>query len=81
MTKRVHNFNPGPAVLPMEVLQQAQAEMLDYRAMNEEVAKERAVLIQKILGAKKEGGGERRPERPKRNYSCHEEDYSGKEGY
>jgi phosphoserine aminotransferase len=31
MTKRVHNFNPGPAVLPMEVLQQAQAEMLDYK--------------------------------------------------
>ncbi len=31
MTKRVHNFNPGPAVLPLEVLQQAQAEMLDYK--------------------------------------------------
>ena len=31
MTKRVHNFNPGPAVLPVEVLQQAQAEMLDYK--------------------------------------------------
>ena len=31
MTKRVHNFNPGPAVLPLEVLQQAQAELLDYR--------------------------------------------------
>jgi phosphoserine aminotransferase len=31
MTKRVHNFNPGPAVLPMEVLLQAQAEMLDYK--------------------------------------------------
>jgi phosphoserine aminotransferase len=31
MTKRVYNFNPGPAVLPLEVLQQAQAEMLDYR--------------------------------------------------
>ncbi len=30
MTKRVHNFNPGPAVLPFEVLQQAQAELLDY---------------------------------------------------
>lgn len=28
---RVHNFNPGPAALPLEVLQQAQAEMLDYR--------------------------------------------------
>lgn len=31
MTKRVHNFNPGPAVLPLEVLQQAQSEMLDYK--------------------------------------------------
>jgi phosphoserine aminotransferase len=30
-TKRVFNFNPGPAVLPLEVLQQAQAEMLDYK--------------------------------------------------
>jgi phosphoserine aminotransferase len=28
---RVHNFNPGPAVLPLKVLEQAQAEMLDYR--------------------------------------------------
>ena len=28
--KRVHNFNPGPAALPLEVLQQAQSEMLDY---------------------------------------------------
>jgi phosphoserine aminotransferase len=27
---RVHNFNPGPAVLPLSVLQQAQAELLDY---------------------------------------------------
>jgi phosphoserine aminotransferase len=31
MTKRVHNFNPGPAVIPMEVLQQAQAELLDFK--------------------------------------------------
>ncbi|NJM06825.1 3-phosphoserine/phosphohydroxythreonine transaminase [Candidatus Gracilibacteria bacterium] len=29
--KRTHNFNPGPAVLPAPVLEQAQAEMLDYR--------------------------------------------------
>ena len=28
--KRVYNFNPGPAALPLEVLQQAQEEMLDY---------------------------------------------------
>jgi phosphoserine aminotransferase len=29
--KRVFNFNPGPAALPLEVLKQAQAEMLDYK--------------------------------------------------
>src|SRR5512135_1255987 len=29
--KRVYNFNPGPAALPLEVLEQAQAEMLDFR--------------------------------------------------
>jgi phosphoserine aminotransferase len=29
--KRVFDFNPGPAALPVEVLQQAQAEMLDYK--------------------------------------------------
>src|SRR5512141_900855 len=28
--KRVFNFNPGPAVLPLEVLQKVQAELLDY---------------------------------------------------
>jgi phosphoserine aminotransferase len=31
MTTRIHNFNPGPAVLPLEVLQQAQAELLDFK--------------------------------------------------
>jgi len=29
--KRVFNFNPGPAILPLPVLQEAQAEMLDYK--------------------------------------------------
>lgn len=28
---RVHNFNPGPAALPLVVLQQIQQEMLDFR--------------------------------------------------
>jgi phosphoserine aminotransferase len=28
---RVHNFNAGPSVLPLPVLEQAQAEMLDYK--------------------------------------------------
>ncbi|HEY3344100.1 MAG TPA: 3-phosphoserine/phosphohydroxythreonine transaminase, partial [Anaerolineaceae bacterium] len=30
LLKRSHNFNAGPAVLPVPVLEQAQAEMLDY---------------------------------------------------
>jgi len=29
--KRVFNFNPGPAALPLPVLKQAQQEMLDYK--------------------------------------------------
>ncbi len=28
--KRVYNFNPGPATLPLEVLQEVQAEFLDF---------------------------------------------------
>lgn len=28
---RAHNFNPGPGALPLEVLQQAQAELLDFK--------------------------------------------------
>lgn len=31
MTKRVYNFNPGPATLPLEVLEQAQRELLSYQ--------------------------------------------------
>lgn len=29
--KRIHNFSAGPAVLPLEVLQKAQEELVDYR--------------------------------------------------
>src|SRR5215211_8145800 len=29
--KRVFNFNPGPAVLPLEVLEKAQAELIDFK--------------------------------------------------
>ena len=29
--KRVHNFNAGPSVLPVSVLEKAQAELLDYQ--------------------------------------------------
>jgi len=31
MVNRVHNFNAGPAVLPLEVLQEVQAELIDYK--------------------------------------------------
>jgi phosphoserine aminotransferase len=31
MGKRIYNFNPGPAALPLEVLEQVQAEFLDYQ--------------------------------------------------
>jgi phosphoserine aminotransferase len=31
LVKRVHNLNAGPSVLPVPVLEQAQAEMLDYQ--------------------------------------------------
>lgn len=31
MTHRVYNFNPGPATLPLPVLERVQAEFLDYR--------------------------------------------------
>ena len=29
--KRVHNFSAGPAILPLEVLQKAQSELIDYK--------------------------------------------------
>jgi phosphoserine aminotransferase len=31
MTKRIHNFNAGPAALPLEVLKHIQEEFLDFR--------------------------------------------------
>lgn len=31
MTRRVLNFNPGPAVLPLQALEQAQRDLLDFR--------------------------------------------------
>jgi phosphoserine aminotransferase len=30
MTKRIYNFNPGPAALPIQVLEQAQEEFVEY---------------------------------------------------
>ncbi len=33
MSKRAYNFNAGPAALPLEVLQQAQSELVDYEGI------------------------------------------------
>ena len=30
MENRIYNFNPGPAMQPLEVLQEAQAEFLNF---------------------------------------------------
>ncbi len=36
-TSRVYNFSPGPAMLPTEVLEQMQAELLDWQGTNSSV--------------------------------------------
>jgi phosphoserine aminotransferase len=52
-SKHVYNFNPGPAVLPKSVLEQAQAELLDYHGTGMSVmeishrSKEFEAIIQK----------------------------------
>ncbi len=33
MTKRMYNFNPGPAALPIEVLEQAQENFVEYKQL------------------------------------------------
>ena len=60
---RVFNFNAGPAVLPLEVLEQVQAELLDYKGsgmsilemshrdpLYDKVNKEAAADIKELLG-------------------------------
>ncbi len=60
---RVFNFNPGPAALPLEVLQQAQAELLDYKgtglsilesshrsAEYDEINESAIALVREIMG-------------------------------
>ncbi|GAA3402336.1 3-phosphoserine/phosphohydroxythreonine transaminase [Paenibacillus hodogayensis] len=63
MTKRAYNFNAGPAALPLEVLQQAQEEFVDYRGIGmsimeishrskeyEQVNDEAQSLVKELLG-------------------------------
>ena len=63
MSDRRHNFNPGPAALPLEVLQQAQAEFVNYggagisimemshrSGIYEQVNAETQALMRELLG-------------------------------
>jgi phosphoserine aminotransferase len=63
MARRIHNFNPGPAALPLRVLEHIQAELLDYKGSGmsiielshrsklfEEVINDAASRIKRLLG-------------------------------
>ncbi|MCL6591286.1 MAG: 3-phosphoserine/phosphohydroxythreonine transaminase [Firmicutes bacterium] len=64
MSERVYNFNPGPAALPLAVLEQVQKELLDFKGTGmsileishrskeyEEVNTEAEALMKELLGA------------------------------
>ncbi|WP_248924444.1 3-phosphoserine/phosphohydroxythreonine transaminase [Paenibacillus hamazuiensis] len=66
MVKRLYNFNPGPAALPLEVLEQAQKELVEYREAGlslmemshrsrqvEELNEETQALLLELLGLEK----------------------------
>lgn len=48
---RVHNYSAGPAVLPLEVLEEAQSELLDYRGLGMSVLEmsHRSAAYQQII--------------------------------
>ncbi len=48
---RIYNFNPGPAALPLEVLQEAQNELLDFRGSGMSVTEisHRSNLFEDVL--------------------------------
>ena len=48
---RVYNFSAGPAVLPVEVLKEAQEEMMDYRGCGMSVMEmsHRSSMFQEII--------------------------------
>ncbi|TCL71676.1 phosphoserine aminotransferase [Hydrogenispora ethanolica] len=64
MSKRVYNFNPGPAILPLPVLEEAQRDLLDFKGSGmsvlevshrgkayEELHNETETLFKELLGA------------------------------
>lgn len=51
MAGRIHNFNPGPAALPLEVLEEAKAEFLDFKGSGMSVTEvsHRSALFEEVL--------------------------------
>ncbi len=57
MTKRIYNFSAGPAILPTEVLQKAQSEMLSLNEIGMSVMEisHRSEYFENILASAKQG--------------------------
>jgi len=51
MAARIHNFNPGPAALPVEVLEEAGEELLDFKGSGMSVTEisHRSALFEEVL--------------------------------
>jgi phosphoserine aminotransferase len=51
MAGRIHNFNPGPAALPLEVLEEAKAEFLDFKGSGMSVTEisHRSALFEEVI--------------------------------
>ncbi len=51
MAARIHNFNPGPAALPIKVLEEAKEELLDFRGSGMSVTEisHRSALFEDVL--------------------------------
>lgn len=51
MAARIHNFNPGPAALPLEVLEQVKDEFLDFKGSGMSIAEisHRSALFEGVL--------------------------------
>ena len=51
MAGRIHNFNPGPAALPLAVLEEARDEFLDFKGSGMSVTEisHRSALFEEVL--------------------------------
>ena len=51
MAGRIHNFNPGPAALPLGVLEEARDEFLDFKGSGMSVTEisHRSALFEEVL--------------------------------